>query len=39
MTFTDTLPTPAQAGPGPLAVDLDGLVKRFGTVRPSTAST
>ena len=33
MTFTDTLPTPAPAGPGPLAIDLRGLHKSFGTVR------
>ncbi|MDQ0373483.1 ABC transporter ATP-binding protein [Cellulomonas humilata] len=33
MTFTDTLPTPAQAGPGPLAIDLRGLHKSFGSVR------
>lgn len=32
MTFTDTLPTPAAAGPGPLAIDLRGLHKSFGTV-------
>ena len=33
MTFTDTLPTPAPAGPGPLAIDLQGLHKSFGSVR------
>ena len=33
MTFTDTLPMPAPAGPGPLAIDLRGLHKSFGTVR------
>ena len=33
MTFTDTLTTPAPAGPGPLAIDLRGLHKSFGTVR------
>ena len=33
MTFTDTLPTPAPAGSGPLAIDLRGLHKSFGTVR------
>ncbi|WP_028046656.1 ABC transporter ATP-binding protein [Cellulomonas sp. URHE0023] len=33
MTFTDTLPTPAPAGPSPLAIDLRGLHKSFGTVR------
>lgn len=32
MTFTDTLPSPAAAGPGPLAIDLRGLHKSFGTV-------
>jgi ABC-2 type transport system ATP-binding protein len=33
MTFTDTLPTPAPAGASPLAIDLRGLHKSFGTVR------
>jgi len=33
MTFTDTLPTPASAGASPLAIDLRGLHKSFGTVR------
>jgi len=33
MTFTETLPTPAPAGSGPLAIDLRGLHKSFGTVR------
>src|SRR3954469_1115448 len=33
MTFTDTLPTPGPAGPGPLAIDLRGLHKSFGPVR------
>ncbi|MGY4642911.1 ABC transporter ATP-binding protein [Cellulomonas sp. URHB0016] len=33
MTFTDTLPTPAPSGAGPLAIDLRGLHKSFGTVR------
>src|SRR4051794_35629199 len=33
MTFTDTLPIPAPAGSGPLAIDLRGLHKSFGTVR------
>ncbi|WP_456825497.1 ABC transporter ATP-binding protein [Cellulomonas sp. P5_E12] len=33
MTFTDTLPTPAPAGSGPLAIELRGLHKSFGTVR------
>ena len=33
MTFTDTLPHPAPAGSGPLAIDLRGLHKSFGTVR------
>jgi len=33
MTFTDTLPGPAPTGSGPLAIDLRGLHKSFGTVR------
>src|SRR6476659_6827962 len=33
MTFTDTLPTSAPAGSGPLAIDLQGLHKSFGNVR------
>jgi ABC-2 type transport system ATP-binding protein len=33
MTVTDTLPTPAPAGHGPLAIELRGLHKSFGTVR------
>src|SRR4051794_41620943 len=33
MTFTDTLPTPAPSGSGPLAIELRGLHKSFGTVR------
>ena len=33
MTFTETFPRPAPAGPGPLAIDLRGLHKAFGPVR------
>lgn len=33
MTITDIIPTPAPAGPGPLAIDLRGLRKSFGHVR------
>ena len=33
MTFTDTLPTPAPSGAGPLAIELRGLHKSFGPVR------
>ncbi|WP_421734187.1 ABC transporter ATP-binding protein [Cellulomonas sp.] len=33
MTFTETLPGPAPAGADPLAIDLRGLHKSFGSVR------